>query len=232
MAVVRVHVTDAARAPLSDVDLAVVRNATEITLMGRTNIAGRYTFRLEPDSGRYRLVVRRVGYVPTTRLLPVAPRETLTVDLSMARLPPALDTVRASAERQPLAKQPFVGAEEIERDTRGIFTLGDVLRKLRPDINYQAKARCPVEAPRVYANGKWVFTGGMGTIHAEHILELHFVTCLVESIPGLPATTWPSMYITLKPGAAWNVKRGSYIADSVVYADAERERLAGVKQPR
>jgi hypothetical protein len=257
LAIVRVHVTDTARAPLRDVDLAVVKNGTEMVLMGRTDAAGRYTVRFDPESAQYRLVVRRVGYVQTTRLLPVAPRDTLAVEISLARLPPALDTVRTEAERLPLAKQPYVGAEEIERDTRAIFNLRDVLGKLRPDINYQdfAGSRCPSSATpapssrgnirmrpaslgsiRVYANGQWVFpTPGfspLSEMHSEHILELHFVTCLDGSIPGLAPKSWASVYLTLKPGVAWDVKRGSYIADSAVYLAAERERLGSAIPPR
>jgi hypothetical protein len=175
-------------------------------------------------------------------------------------VPPALDTVRTQVERLPLAKQPYVGAEEIERDTRAIFNLRDVLGKLRPDINYQdyGGSRCPASGPgpiatargggrvraggsgltslHVYANGKWVFaTPGfspLAEMHSEHILELHFVTCLDESIPGLPPKSWPSVYLTLKPGVAWDVKRGSYIADSAVYVAAERERLGTANPPR
>jgi hypothetical protein len=229
-AVVRVHVTDAARAPLRDVDLALLKNGTEVVLLGRTDAAGRYTIRFEPESAQYRLVVRKVGYVQTARLLPVASRDTLAVEVSLARVPPALDTVRTQAAALPLAKQPFVGADEIERDTRAVFNLGDVLRKLRPSINYQGY-RCPVRPLRVYANGRWVFQGALHDIHAEHILELHFVSCLDESIPGLPAKSWPSIYLTLKPGAAWDLKHGSYVADSAEFATAERERLANAHPP-
>jgi hypothetical protein len=250
-AVLRVHVTDTSRVPLGDVDLTVVKNGTEMVLIGRTDAAGRYTLRFAPDSGRYRLVVRRVGYVQTTRLLTVTPRETLTVELTLARLPTALDTVRAEAPRRALAKQPFVGAEEIERDTRGIFDLADIIKKLRPDINYQdfGGARCPssgspppsgrghVTQPpiRVYANGKWIFPmpdfNPMKEIRSEHILELHFVTCLDRSIPGLPAKSWASIYLTLKPGVVVDLKHGSYVADSAEFVASEKERLAGVKQP-
>jgi hypothetical protein len=235
----------------------VLKNGTEMVLVGRTDAAGRYTVRFEPESAQYRLVVRRVGYVQTTRLLPVAPRDTLAVEVSLARLPPALDTVRSQVERLPLAKQPYVGAEEIERDTRAIFNLRDVLGKLRPDINYRdfGGSRCPASttpAPssrgnirmrpspmgsiHVYANGKWVFPlpgfDPFKEMHSEHILELQFVTCLDESIPGLLPRSWPSVYLTLKPGVAWDIKRGSYIADSAVYLAAERERVGGANPPR
>lgn len=255
LAVVRVHVTDTARAALSDADLAVVKDGTEVVLLGRTDATGRYTFRLEPDSGRYRLTVRRVGYVQTARLLPVTPNETLTVEVSLARLPPTLDTVRTIAKPLALAKQPYVGAEEIEGDTRGIFSLADVIRKLRPDIDYQdyAESRCPssLSAPprargraqppplakiHVYANGKWVFPtptfDPMKEIHSEHILELHFVTCLDGSIPGLPSKSWASIYLTLKPGVVVDLKRGSYVVDSAVFEAAEKERLGGRRPPQ
>lgn len=138
MAYVRVHISDTAAAPLSGVDLVVVKNGREPVLLGQTDTSGRYTFRFEPDSARYRLTVRKLGYVQTVRLLPVAPRETLLVELSLARLPRALDTIKVAAEKLPLAKQPFIGADEIEKDTRMIVDLRDVVGKLRPDIGYQS----------------------------------------------------------------------------------------------
>lgn len=230
-AVINVRVTDSARAPLRDADLAVVKNAAEPVLIARTDATGRYTFRFEPEKATYRLVARQVGYAPLSRALDVRGNDTLTVDLVLGRLPPSLDTVRVEARPLPLAKQPFVGADEIARDTRAVLSLGDVLGKLRPDITYQAyrcvartdvrgvlvPGRIPQRIRRptvihVYVNGKH-FPGEWdpwGSIASEDIDEVRYVNCNDKSIPGLPARAWPSLYVVLKPGFDWDAKRGSY----------------------
>ena len=239
MAYVRVHVADTANAPLKNVDLAVVRNGRDVVLFGQTDAAGRYTFRFEPDTGRYRLTARALGYVTTARLLPVAARETLTVEFAMAKLPPALDTIKVSTTPLPLARQPFIGADEIAKDTRMVVNLRDVIGKLRPDIGYQsykcvangsgrsaqgliqgrggrstrapARRGPPIPPARVYVDGVWAFDGNpWENIQADHIAEIRYVNCLDNSIPGLPERAWPSIYVVLKPGYIWDIKWGSH----------------------
>jgi hypothetical protein len=224
-AVVRVRVTDTTRMPLPDVDVAVIKNDTIAIRIGRTNSSGWFTVSFQAEGASYTVAARKLGYVQKARGLAIGSGDTTTVELSLSHLPPSLDTVRVSGEKLSLDKQPYVGADEIARDTRGIFTLNDVLRKLRPDIGYQSY-RCPTTPvstrrvayarPRVYINGELIPAewGPGGSIKAEHIAEIRYINCFDQSIPGLPEKPWPSIYVVLKPGYVWEYKRGSHYADS------------------
>jgi hypothetical protein len=233
-AIVRVHVTDSSRVALGEVDLVVIKDKTDPVLFGRTGSDGRFAFAFEPESASYQLALRRVGYVQTSRRLAVSPGDTLVLEIPLARLPKSLDTIRVTEKELPLAKRPFVEATEIARDKRSILSLGDVLGALRPDVAYQSykcvssatrgvmvtpgpipRSRRPTQPPRgarVYINGKWFPPefDPFNSIHAEHIAEVRYVNCLDNSIPGLPARAWASVYVVLKPGILWDFKRGSY----------------------
>jgi hypothetical protein len=205
-----------------------------------------------------------VGYVQMVWPLVRALKDTVALEFSLARATTVQDTIRVTQERLPLAKQPYLGADEIARDTRGIYSLGEVLKKLRPDINYQGvpcvtkrsatgpgqvarlgsngKPSGPIRsadpatpaALRIYVNGAWIPDDfhPMIEIHAEHIAELRYVPCLVDAVPGLPPTSWPSIYIVLKAGAGWDLKHGSHVVDSVAFLAAEHERQRGPPPPR
>ena len=79
--------------------------------------------------------------------------------------------------------------------------------------------RGPIPATRddllkmeVYVNGRWVppeWDPGH-LIHSEHIAEVRYVDCFDKSMPGLPQLPWGALYVTLKPGIDWNLKRGSF----------------------
>jgi hypothetical protein len=242
-AVVIGRVVDVAGAPLSAVDISVIKNDTEAVVLVRTDGAGRYVFAFQPESASYMLVARKVGYAQTGFTLRVA-GDTTPMDLRLARLAPAADTIRATEERLPLEKRPYIGQAEIARDTRAIFTLRDVLGKLRPDIEYQS-GKClgatlvrvvggmqitrigaldgvQRAAPKVYVNGRLIPSefGPMGSIKSEHIDEVRYVNCMDDAIPGLPPKPWPSVYVVLKPGVAWDLKRGSHVVDSVAFTAA------------
>ena len=233
-ALVRVHVTDSSRVALGDVDLVVIRDKTEPVLFGRTGADGRFAFSFEPESASYDMAIRRVGYVQTSRRLQVSAGDTVVLDIPLARLPRALDTIRVTEKPLPLARRPFVGAAEIAADKRSILSLGDVLGALRPEIAFQSfkcvssasrgvrvvpgdiprsrRMTKPPYAARVYINGKWFPPefDPFNSIHAEHIEEVRYVNCLDNSIPGLPERAWASVYVVLKPGILWDYKRGSY----------------------
>jgi hypothetical protein len=208
-------------------------------LFGRTGADGRFAFSFEPESASYQLAVRRVGYLQTSRLLHVSAGDTVAFEISLARLPKALDTIRVTEKPLPLARRPFVGAAEIAADERSILSLGDVLGALRPEIAFQSskcvssasrivlapgdipRSHRPTKPPykaRVYINGKWFPPefDPFNSIHAEHIEEVRYVNCLDNSIPGLPERAWASVYVVLKPGILWDYKRGSYEDPSLV----------------
>ena len=170
----------------------------------------------------------------TSRRLAAAAGDTLALEILLAKLPKALDTIRVVERELPLARRTFVDSSEIARDKRSILSLGDVLGALRPDISYQSY-RCvapanhgviisggiipmshrvvhPPYLARVYINGRWFPPefNPWQAIHSEHIAEVRYVNCLDNSVPGLPERAWASVYVVLKPGILWDYKRGSY----------------------
>jgi hypothetical protein len=155
-AVVRVRVADTTGAPLPGAQLVLLRGGKETVLQAIADPAGRYSFSFTPEGARYQLVVRKVGYVQTARLVPVAAGDTLTVAVALAPLPPglpALDTVRVTGARG-IPKAYYINADEIAHSTRGLFDAWDVVRKLRPDM-ITDKDRCPGEGLKyIWVNGQ------------------------------------------------------------------------------
>jgi hypothetical protein len=132
--VVHARVADTTGAPLADATVTILRTRQqEAVLVATTDAAGRHTFAFTPDSSRYQIVARKLGYVQTARLVLGAPGDTLSFDLRLARLPPQLDTVRAYASANTLMSY-YIGADEIAASTRGMSNAFDVLRKLRPNM--------------------------------------------------------------------------------------------------
>jgi hypothetical protein len=89
-AIVHVRVTDTLGVPIADANLASLRaRQQEAVLIGRTDASGTHTFTLQPESASYRIAVRKLGYVETTRRLLVAPGDTVSIELPLATLAPA-----------------------------------------------------------------------------------------------------------------------------------------------
>jgi hypothetical protein len=227
---VRVRVTDVASAPVPGVEVTVVSDSARLVYFGRTDVAGQFSFTIERGSKSYRISARRIGYLAASRQITVGAADTIAVEMRLTAAPAALDTIRVAARPFPLAKQPFIGSDEIERDTRSILSLRDVVMKMRPDIDYQAY-KCPTmsigpmypgpiprshivrmigspDPPRakVYINGTWIPSeyNPWDGIYAEHIAQVMYVTCHDKSIPGLPPSDFAAVYVALKPGFAWD----------------------------
>ena len=88
------RVTDAAGAPLSDATVLAELTSTGFRTSTRSNAAGAYRFAQLPLGGPWRLLVRRVGYAPATRLgveLTLGVR--LTLDVVLAARAVAIEPV-------------------------------------------------------------------------------------------------------------------------------------------
>ena len=95
------RVTRLGGAPVSDATVTVTLGVTGFTASTRTNAAGAFRLAQLPLGGPYRLLVRRVGFVPEARdsiALTLGAR--LTVNVALTPAATALDTVnvRASAD--------------------------------------------------------------------------------------------------------------------------------------
>jgi hypothetical protein len=104
-ATVRVRITDTTGTPITGANLMILKvREQEAVVLATTDAAGKHTFSFTPDSSRYRLDVRKVGYVQTTRLVNAAPGDTLSIELRLANLrrdtiPVSLPTVVAEGRR-------------------------------------------------------------------------------------------------------------------------------------
>lgn len=128
-------VTDTLMQPLGSADVSVVGTGARVV----TSENGRFLM-LQVPPGQYLLVVRRIGYAPTSGIIEVPERDTLRLSYTLVRSNNLLDTVRVRSSRvtmrmfdfekrrqQGLGQ--FITQEEIER--RGSIQTSDFLRYMR-----------------------------------------------------------------------------------------------------
>jgi hypothetical protein len=229
---ITVHVTDSVQSPVREAAVELVpigmMDSSDIR-QSVTDSAGLAALRVLAP-GSYELVVRRLGYTPATRQLRVGGGDSSFVEVSLSRTASQLATVHVDAARLPQARQPDVSAAEIAATSRSLLSLGDVMGKLRPDVTYQAKKCLPLpihgpvtrgSIPRtrllrppeavVFINGRQIPADWdpWDSVNSEQIAHIHYVNCFDESA-GLPVLPWPAIYVVLKPGFEWDLKRGSH----------------------
>lgn len=233
---VHVQLRDSAGAPIPGVNVVLLRDSTDAVVFSVSDAAGQSNFTFDQDEGStYAVSTRKVGYTATQRTLDKSQKDTISLALVLARVE-TLDTVRVTERALPLVRQPYLGAAEIASSTRSILSLRDAVGKLRPELGYQThkcvadvyrRPQMPPIIPRshgyvpvpltarVYVNGRYIPSewDPWNSVHAEHIAEIRFVNCLDSSIPGLPEKAWPSVYVLLKPGYAWDLRYGSHLAE-------------------
>ena len=128
-------VTDTALRPLQGADIAVVGTTARL----KTGANGRFRL-FQIPRGQYLLVVRQIGYAPTSAILDVAADDTLRLAYTLERSQFALDTVRVIGSRVSLRMLDFekrrqqgigqfITQEYIEQ--RGSLGVSDFLRTLR-----------------------------------------------------------------------------------------------------
>ncbi|MGV3710644.1 MAG: carboxypeptidase regulatory-like domain-containing protein [Gemmatimonas sp.] len=137
-------VTDTLLKPLPVSDITIVGTGARIT----TTANGRFRF-LKVPAGQYLVVVRRIGYAPTSGIIQVNESDTLRLAYTLARSISVMDTVRVNARRVTMRMADFearrsqgVGQfltrDEIER--RGSIQISDFLRNMRGiDVSRQAQ---------------------------------------------------------------------------------------------
>lgn len=135
LAVIDGIVTDTLLQPLGAADVTVVGAGARVV----TGENGRFRM-LQVPAGQYLLVVRRVGYAPTSGIIEVPAADTLRVSYSLARSVSMLDTIRVRErrvsmrmlefeQRRSQGVGQFITREEIER--RGSLQTSDFLRYMR-----------------------------------------------------------------------------------------------------
>jgi hypothetical protein len=128
-------VTDTLLQPLGAADVSVVGIGARVV----TGENGRFRM-LQVPAGQYLLVVRRIGFAPTSGIIEVAPADTLRLAYTLLRSANLIDTVRIRDRRITMRMLDFerrrqegvgqfVTQEEIER--RGSLQTSDFLRYMR-----------------------------------------------------------------------------------------------------
>ncbi|MBC8089397.1 MAG: TonB-dependent receptor [Phycisphaerae bacterium] len=128
-------VTDTMLSPLGAADVSVVGVGARVV----TSDNGRFRI-LQVPAGQYLLVVRRIGYAPTSGIIDVPATDTLRLSYTLSRSRQVLDTIRVRERRVSLrmaafemrrrqAIGQFVTQEEI--DARGSQATADFMRRFR-----------------------------------------------------------------------------------------------------
>lgn len=128
-------VSDTLLRPLASADVSIIGTSSRVV----TGENGRFRM-LEVPPGQYVLVVRRIGYAPTSGVLQVASGDTLRVSYTLARSLQTLDTVRTREtrisvrmlefeQRRRAGVGQFITQEYLER--RGSMAATDFLRNVR-----------------------------------------------------------------------------------------------------
>lgn len=128
-------VTDTLLQPLGAADVSVVGIGARVV----TGDNGRFRM-LQVPAGQYLLVVRRIGFAPTSGIIEVPPADTLRLAYTLVRSANLMDTVRVRDRRITMRMLDFekrrlegvgqfVTQEEIER--RGSLQTSDFLRYMR-----------------------------------------------------------------------------------------------------
>ena len=125
-------VSDTNLTPLAGAEITVLRTPTKIL----TNPAGRFRF-IDVLPGQYLLVVKRVGYRPTSAVIDVPSGDTVRLSYTLERAAQGLAAVQITEKKQSLrmlefeqrkklGQGEFFTAEDFEK--RVALTLPDVLR--------------------------------------------------------------------------------------------------------
>ncbi|WP_411279911.1 carboxypeptidase regulatory-like domain-containing protein [Gemmatimonas sp.] len=128
-------VTDTLLHPLGSADVSVVGIGARVI----TTENGRFRM-LQVPSGQYLLVVRRIGYAPTSGIIQVPEGDTVRLSYTLVRSNALLDTVRVRERRVSMrmadfearrrqGQGQFVTLEEIDR--RGSLQTSDFMRSMR-----------------------------------------------------------------------------------------------------
>lgn len=135
LAVIDGIVTDTLLRPLGSADVSVVGIGARVV----TSENGRFRM-LQVPAGQYLLVVRRIGYAPTSGIIQVPEADTVRLAYTLVRSDRMLDTVRVKERRVTMrmldfevrrkqGQGQFITQEEIER--RGSLQTSDYMRSMR-----------------------------------------------------------------------------------------------------
>jgi hypothetical protein len=220
---VRVRVTDTTGIPVTAATVSVLTADNRLLAAGPTDTSGTRVLRVQAKDERLQLSVQRVGFLATRRVLRLSDRAT-TIDVALSPVSAALDTIRVSDRSRQLGAQPVIRGDEIVNTPRGVFDFIDVLKKLRPelldhisdDIKYKCQPTRSTGPFRIYVNERAIpyfpetFDDILHDLKSDAIDELRYVSCFDKSLGNDDYPNVGRVYVTLRKGYAFNIKRGTY----------------------
>ncbi|HLA91493.1 MAG TPA: carboxypeptidase-like regulatory domain-containing protein [Gemmatimonadaceae bacterium] len=170
---VRVRVTDSARAPVAGAEVSLVRGLHAVVAQGTTDAAGQRLLIARADSESYDVIVRKIGYHRADRVFLLNGRDTVTLSVVLTRIPQPLAPVRVTARQDAARRAYFIDADEIAASDRTIYSAVDVIEKLRPDMIYGLGGSrvCP-SIENVFVNGRRILMGTMAGTMAVQVRQL------------------------------------------------------------
>lgn len=160
-------VTDTSLAPVGDAEVTVLRTSLKI----RTGPNGRFRFSRMP-AGQYLIIVRRIGFHPTSGIVEVLANDTLRVAYALTRAPQGLDTVHVVTERRSFRMMEFEDRRKFgegqfltqeQIDKHNSVYVSDLLRFFFRGVTIQASGNTAGGAAREYANSTRGY-GGVTTL--------------------------------------------------------------------
>jgi hypothetical protein len=240
--VVRVSVADERGQPVANARVDFSAGPGGPTLTAFTDSAGRRSVRLATTSGRYEYLVRRIGFAEGTGSFALAAHASIDVAVTLKRAAQQLEAVQTSARENRLSYS--ITAEQIASSGRHDIDAYNILHGMRPNMMGDRMRNCPY-TQYFWINGHriplapWEAVVPLQSAHVrvpmphsppnspltmirpQHIAEMHYVNCLDQTVPNTPFHH-NALFVTLKAGVGFDLKHGSYVADSTV------ARAAGV----
>lgn len=232
----RFHVIDQQQAPVADAEIDILSDNVHITL--RTSPDGRLSTTLPERAAPYTYSVRKIGFEAQSGELQSSVASSLNVNVVLVRSVRQLDTVRTDARTDARmdVRSHTLNADQIARSGRNDPDIYDALRGLRPSMWGGQMAGCPY-VQYLWINGEriplapWeaVIPLQSASVHVpmphsppnspltlikpQFISEIRYVDCWDRTLPNRDYYR-NALYVTLKAGIGYDLRKGTYVADS------------------
>lgn len=238
-ATLKITARDSTGAPVPQAELTVTRGLKDVVARGTTDENGEGVLSVElKDSTDFNVTMRKVGYTRGDRFVSTGPRDTSAVAITVGHIQNQLAAVKVTAHRgDPRFTSYHLDADEIEASNEPMENAFDVVKRLRP-VMLTSRGGCGTGIRNVWVNGKrirlplpptrvdaqearvgtpidarysYVAVSVLQTIAPEHIEQLDYHDCFDTSMAAVGNNN--ALFITLKPGVAYQENVGSFVDD-------------------
>jgi len=253
-----VRVTGSEATPISGVDISVMRDIRTVVAQSTTDGAGRHAFKLEHQDGSLEIVARKIGFVRGDRFFTLGRDTTLisiVLQRAVQSLETVRVSAQEEAKHKSYfvdadvianSDRPLLDGLDVFTKLRpdmlysrsaGIIPNCDIEEvwingkripispydSLDPMIASRRKALAkPAKSPPV----SLAVLKTLSLVKPEHIAEITYRDCMEQSIGRMGDQN--AAFITLKPGVAFNLSRGTYVIEQGIPAIVYRNRLLGL----